>query len=359
LQVVFPDDVRVDELVTAQAARSPEAVAVVAGEVTVSYAELETRANRLAHHLVSLGVAPGDLVGVAVERGVEMVVAVLATLKCGAAYVPLDPAFPAERLTFMVTDTGLSVIITSTGALPDSFDTTALTVIDVDVDADTIAAAAAGPVGVVGGELAYVIYTSGSTGVPKGVQVTHGNVVNLLTSMQSSPGFDGDDVLVAVTTLSFDISVLELFLPLISGGRLVVATGDQTGDGQALARLIGSSQATVVQATPTTWTMLFEAGWHGDPQLTVLCGGEALSTHLAEQLVNRCGAVWNMFGPTETTIWSTVHHVTVDDLAGVAVPIGRPIANTVCRVLDRSGGLCPVGVPGELHIGGVGVTAGY
>ena len=284
-------------------------------------------------------------------------VALLAVLKTGAAYVPLDPAFPAERLAFMVADTALSVIITSAGALTDRFDTSSLTVIDVVDDAATIATAAADPLEVASGELMYVIYTSGSTGVPKGVQVTHRNVVNFLTSMQTCPGFTSADVLVAVTTLSFDISVLEVFLPLVTGGQLVVAARAQAGDGRLLADLIEAVDATVVQATPTTWTMLFESGWAGRRHLKVLCGGEALSRHLADQLIDSCGEVWNMFGPTETTIWSTLHRLASDETG--PVPIGQPIANTVCRILDPSGGMCPIGVPGELHIGGDGVTAGY
>jgi acyl-coenzyme A synthetase/AMP-(fatty) acid ligase len=193
--------------------------------------------------------------------------------------------------------------------------------------------------------------------VPKGVQIEHRNVVNFLLSMREHPGLSSDDVLLAVTTLSFDISVLEIFLPLMTGARLVLARTDDSIDGARLARLITDSQTTVMQATPTTWSMLIEAGWDGEASLKVLCGGEAMSRWLADELVSRCGELWNMFGPTETTIWSTLMRIEHDGSG--AVPIGSPIANTVCRILDRNGLQQPVGVPGELHIGGAGVARGY
>jgi amino acid adenylation domain-containing protein len=365
---------RVEELFAAQVRRSPDAVAVAAGETECSFVELDAASNRLAHRLLSAGVAPGDVVGVGVDRSVSMVVALLAVMKTGAAYVPLDPGFPAQRLSFMVSDAGVSVVVTSGSALLDRLgaDDAAivegLSVIDVLADADEIDAESADPVKIAGSGgadrtgldpsgLAYLIYTSGSTGVPKGVQIEHRNVVNFLLSMREQPGLSADDVLLAVTTLSFDISVLEIFLPLVTGARLVLARTDDSIDGSRLARLITTSQATVMQATPTTWSMLIEAGWDGEASLKVLCGGEAMSRWLADELVSRCGELWNMFGPTETTIWSTLMRIQPDD-AGT-VPIGAPIANTVCRILDHNGVRQPVGVPGELHIGGAGVARGY
>ena len=238
-------------------------------------------------------------------------------------------------------------------------------VVDVVVERDAIEGRDGSPVAVAGGDgdqAAYVIYTSGSTGVPKGVVVPHRAVVNFLGSMLREPGLGAGDVVVAVTTLSFDISVLELFLALVCGARVVVASADEALDANLLVGVLERSDATVLQATPTTFAMLFAGGWSGRGGLKVLCGGEALSPELAGRLVAGCGPVWNMFGPTETTVWSTVASVTAEAVAatsGPAMSIGRPIANTVCRVLDGRGGLVPVGVPGELHIGGAGVASGY
>ncbi len=360
--VVVPGWLRVDEWFASVVGSCGGAVAVSCGGEVLSYEGLDVLSNRLARVLVGLGVGPGSCVGVAVERSVGMVVALLGVLKAGAAYVPLDPGFPGERLAFMVADSGVGVVVTSgvvaAGVFDGSlFDVSGLRFVDLDRDAGVIGGMDGSSLGVVGGEVAYVIYTSGSTGVPKGVVVGHRGVIKFLASMQVEPGLSVGDVLVAVTTLSFDISVLEVFLPLVSGASVVVAPGEVVGDGRLLAGLIESSGASVVQATPTTWSMLLESGWVGSPGLKVLCGGEAMSRGLADRLVGCCGSVWNMFGPTETTIWSTVFEVSPGGVG--LVPIGRPIANTVCRVLDSAGELVPVGVPGELFIGGAGVALGY
>ena len=318
----------------AQVVRSPDAVAVRMGDEVVSFRELDERSDRLAWHLRGVGVGVGDVVGVAVERSVAMVVVLLGVWKAGGAYLPLDPGFPVERLGFMVADSGCGVVVTSGSAL-SGLDVSGLRLVDVVGEWEEIAAAE-GVGGLEGpGDLAYVIYTSGSTGVPKGVEIEHRSVVSFLGSMQVEPGLSAGDVLLAVTTLSFDISVLEVFLPLVSGAQLVVASRDEVVDGRLLGGLIESSGATVVQATPTTWSMLLDSGWAGGSGLKVLCGGEAMSRELADRLVERCGSVWNMFGPTETTIWSTVFEVSAGGVG--PVPIGRPIANTVCRVLDRAG----------------------
>ncbi|HKS72054.1 MAG TPA: amino acid adenylation domain-containing protein, partial [Terriglobales bacterium] len=205
--------------------------------------------------------------------------------------------------------------------------------------------------------LAYVIYTSGSTGKPKGVQLEHRSIVNFLCSMQREPGFASDDVLVAVTTLSFDIAGLEMYLPLLCGGRVVIANREATYDGRALTTLIDRSKATVLQATPATWRLLFESGWRGNRKLKVLVGGEALPADLAQQLVSSCGPVWNMYGPTETTIWSSVYRVQGDE--GRILPIGRPIANTTFHILDGEKQPVPIGQEGELYIGGEGLARGY
>ncbi|MEO8693814.1 MAG: amino acid adenylation domain-containing protein [Acidimicrobiales bacterium] len=366
----LPPWARIEQWCAAQARSTPGSPAVRDGATSFTYRELDDAANRIARHLVGRGVARGDRVGVAVERSASMVAVLLAVMKAGAAYVPMDPEFPADRLQFMVEDAMLSHIVTSGEGVADRFSVPRASgrppvIVDLIADQSAIAAEDAAPLPSVddgADDAAYVIYTSGSTGVPKGVVVGHLSVVNFLASMQRRPGMSPDDVLVAVTTLSFDISVLELFLPLVTGASVVVATPDEVIDARLLAALIDRAQATVVQATPTTFSMLFEVGWTGRRGLAVLCGGEAMSRELASQLVDTCGAVWNMFGPTETTIWSTISPVTAEGVAtasGPAMSIGRPIANTTCRVLDPNGALLPIGVPGELHIGGVGVAIGY
>jgi amino acid adenylation domain-containing protein len=350
----------VDRLLAGQAQRTPAVSALRCGGQQLSYAELDARSNRLAHELRSHGISRGALVGLCVERSIEMVVTQLAILKAGAAYVPLDPAFPAERLAYMADDARLALLVTEaalTSLLPWPRERTLL----LDGDAARIASRPA--TAVPADELAarpddpaYVIYTSGSTGRPKGVVVPHRAVVNFLLSMAREPGLTSSDRLLAVTTLSFDIAVLELLLPLTVGAQVVLASRDDAIDGQALCSLLLSSQATVMQATPATWRMLIEAGWAGSPAFKALIGGEALPADLAAQLLERTGELWNMYGPTETTVWSTCCKVSSLD-AGIS--IGRPIANTQVHILDERLQPCPIGVPGEICIGGDGVTLGY
>jgi amino acid adenylation domain-containing protein len=205
-------------------------------------------------------------------------------------------------------------------------------------------------------DVAYVLYTSGSTGKPKGVRVPHRAAINFLASMRAEPGLSAGDRLLAVTTLSFDIALLELMLPLSVGAQVILASREQAMDGEALRRLIEAHGVTVMQATPVTWRLLLASGWVGGPAFKALCGGEALSPALAEALGPKVGALWNMYGPTETTVWSTCGRV---ESAGPEIDIGRPIANTTVWILDRNGSVCPIGVPGEIHIGGDGVALGY
>ncbi|HEX8811067.1 MAG TPA: amino acid adenylation domain-containing protein, partial [Terracidiphilus sp.] len=341
----------------ARVEQTPDAIAVEDEQSEVSYAELNRRANRLARHLRGLGVGPERLVGICSSRSQAMMVALLAVLKAGGAYVPLDPAYPQERLRYMLQDSGVEVLLTEQGLLaglpPHPGHTICL-----DRDERQWAEQSGENLGEAAqaANLAYVIYTSGSTGKPKGVQISQGALVNLLGSMQQEPGLGSEDRLLAVTTLSFDIAALELFLPLLTGARLVLASGETARDGVRLQGRLREAGITVMQATPATWRLLLETGWTGDGKLRIWCGGEALGRDLAEQLLLRCGALWNMYGPTETTIWSAVERI---ESGTGPVRIGLPVANTEFYVLDGNLQLLPVGVVGELHIGGRGLARGY
>ena len=347
----------VHALVAAAAARVPDAIAVQAPDGSLTYAQLERRANQMAQLLRERGVTDGALVGVCLDRIADLPVALLAVLKAGAAYVPIDPAHPAERLVYTLTDAKVACVITEERfvSLVESAHAPLLL---VDADAGAILAqSSSAPVSAVGPrDLAYVIYTSGSTGRPKGVEVEHRNVVNFFRSMEREPGFDASDVLLAVTTPSFDIAGLEMFLPLVCGARTVIASRGDVLDGEQLIALLEDCHATVMQATPATWRLMLDAGWTGKRDLRVLCGGEAMPRDLARDLLTRTSVIWNMYGPTETTIWSTTHRVTD---AGAEIPIGHPIGNTTVYVLDAAGRPAPLGVAGELCIGGEGVARGY
>ncbi len=319
-----------------------------------SYRELEERANRIAGHLRARGVRAGALVGLCLEREPDLVAALLAILKCGAAYVPLDPGFPAERLAFLVADSGPRCVVTREALralLPAGTETVSL-----DAEAAAIAACpAARPAPVPAAARMYVLYTSGSTGRPKGVELSHRGVASFLASMRREPGFAAGETLLALTTLAFDISVLELFLPLTSGGRVALAPRAVASDGERLRRVLARLRPEVLQATPATWRMLLDAGWQGDRRLRALCGGEALTRELADLLLARCGALWNLYGPTETTVWSAAARVAPDG----PVAIGRPIANTRAYVLDPALEPALPGATGELWLAGAGVARGY
>ena len=356
-QTEYPKHRCVHELFEAQAARTPDASAVGFEGQTLSYQELNRRANQLAHHLRGLEVKPGTLVGICMERSQEMLVGLLGILKAGGAYVPLDPAFPRDRLAFMAEDAELNLIVTS-GPLKDVMPDTKCTPVCLTADWDQIRRQPAeNPQPVVGTkDMAYILYTSGSTGKPKGVEIPHLALTNFLWSMRSEPGCTERDVLLALTTLSFDIAGLELYLPLIVGGRIELASRRVAADGRLLAERIKQCSPTVMQATPATWRMLIESGWEGAPKMTALCGGEGLPRELAAQLTRRVGALWNMYGPTETTIWSSLEEVNLNE---PEITIGRPIANTDFYILDQNLRPLPPGIAGELFIGGDGLARGY
>ena len=339
----------------AQAARTPDAAALESEGGRLTYAELNAWANRIASDLRTRGVAPGAIVGICVDRSAAMVAALLGILKAGAAYLPLDPAYPAERLGFMLRDSGAAVVIAGPGAR-DALPADAQGVIAV---ADRPESDDGNPgVEIAPADLAYLIYTSGSTGLPKAVEVMHGNASAFLSAMAREPGLTAGDALLAVTTISFDISVLELFLPLSVGARTVVATREQAADPMALSQMLDAHGATVMQATPSTWRMLIQSGWAGKTDLKILSGGEAMTSELADALLSRSAELWNVYGPTETTVWSTVNRVTEPGERAV-VSIGRPIDGERVYVLDEAGNLAPTGIPGELFIAGDGVARGY
>ncbi len=332
-------------LFLARAAERPEAAALVDRDRIVTYCDLDRRAEHLAARLRAAGAGPGARVGVCLERSPDLVTALLAVWKAGAAYVPLDPAHPAERRDFVLADCGAAVLLSGSG--------------------DGEITALAPGCGMRGEPLpdtpAYAIYTSGSTGRPKGVEVPHSALSNLLRDLASRYSSGPDAVWTAVTTVAFDIAALEIFLPLTTGARVVLADRETAADGELLARALETSGTTHLQATPAAWRQLLDSGWQGRPGLRRLCGGEALSADLAARLLALDGRspLWNQYGPTETTIWSTVHRVEQGGPSAAPVPLGRPLANTRVHLLDRALRPVPLGSTGELFLGGAGVARGY
>ena len=356
-KVDYSQDQCIHQLFEAQVEKTPDAMAVVFEDEQLTYQELNVKSNQLAHYLQTLGVKPEVKVAICVDRSLEMVIGLLAILKAGGAYIPLDPNYPQERTAFILEQTKASVLLTQ-ATLREEIPPHQARVVCLDAEWDSIAQQSQENLSnlVTSDNLAYIIYTSGSTGKPKGVQISHLALSNFLSSMRETPGLSCEDTLLAVTTYSFDISALELFLPLIVGARLIVASQEVISDGTQLSTKLVKSKATVMQATPVTWQLLLAAGWNGNPQLKVLCGGEVLPAPLATQLIARCDSLWNMYGPTETTIWSAASQVKA---VNTTVPISCPIANTQLYILDQHNQLVPVGVAGELCIAGIGLSRGY
>lgn len=342
-----------------QAGKTPSSIAVSFGRTDLTYNELLARVQAAAFALRENGVGREVPVCVFLPRSIEMLVAILGIMKAGGAYVPLDPANPKDRLNLVVEDSASPVIVTSQSLIEklprhnakivfsEEFESLAKTPKGSSVALKTELRPA---------DLAYVMYTSGSTGKPKGVEIEHRALANFMTSMQREPGIMPSDILIAVTTLSFDISGLELLLPLTVGARVVIADQETVTDGIKLMQLMTSAGATFMQATPATWRMLMDAGWKGDSRLKILCGGEPLPRTLADQLLDRCGSLWNVYGPTETTIWSTVHKVEKDN---ATIPIGHPIDETTVYVVDADMKPVKTGEIGELLIGGTGLARSY
>ncbi len=365
-QTDYPTDCCIHELFEAQVERTPDAVAVQFEGKHLTYRELNARANQLTYYLQELGVGPEKLVGVCVTRSLDMVVGLLGILKAGGAYVPLDPAYPRERIAFMLEDAQVSVLVIQERFTEDRRSSSdprssildpRMKVVCLDRDREKIAQHShENPLSQARSyNLAYVIYTSGSTGQPKGVQIEHRSLVNCLWSMRQQLGLAEKDVLLAITTISFDIAALELFLPLITGTKIILADREDVIEGRRLSEKITDCHVTAMQGTPSTWQLLLDAGWHRNGRLKILCGGEALSRPLAAELTGR-GSLWNLYGPTETTIWSTIYRVQAGEKT---VPIGRPIANTRTYILDTNLQPVPIGVYGELYVGGAGLARGY
>ncbi|HET9229074.1 MAG TPA: condensation domain-containing protein, partial [Thermoanaerobaculia bacterium] len=346
---VAGEAVRIHELFERQAARRPRAPAVAGQGMALSNGELDAAANRLARYLRRLGVGPESRVALCVDRSPEMVVALLGILKAGAAYVPLDPAHPAERLAMVLGDSAPAVLVTEERWLDRL---AAPRVVCLDRDRERIAAEESSAVPSEAGpeSLAYVIYTSGSTGRPKGVALPHRAVASFLYAMAKRLGWDENEVVPALTTLTFDIAGLEIYLPLALGARVEVVDREEAADGSRLAARMAASGATVLQATPATWRLLLDSGWQGQPGLQALCGGEALPWALASELRARGVELWNVYGPTETAVWSAAAAVEASTGDGASVGLGRPIANTRFHVVDRDLDPVPVGAAGELLI---------
>jgi amino acid adenylation domain-containing protein len=355
------------DLLSAQARRSPAATAVICGDRSASYAEIEAASDRLAQRLLQDGLAPRTRIAVLLDRSVDVVVALIGVLKAGSAYIPLDPSYPPQRLSYVLDNARPAAVISRSALMGEGRPVSADDLIEVHGESPRDAmptllldvesrATETGRINLATPEdVAYVIYTSGSTGVPKGVQIGHRALFNFIQSMRIRPGLSAGDTLVAVTTVAFDIAVLEIFLPLVVGATVVLARESEVADGVSLRQLLESHAATVMQATPVTWRMLIDAGWQSS-HLKMLCGGEALTRRLADELLARGGELWNLYGPTETTVWSAALQIAA---GSGPILLGPPIHNTAFYVLNPN--LQPVadGETGELYIGGDGVAIGY
>ena len=333
-----------------QVERSPDSLAVEFRGEGLTYRQLNEQSNQLAHRLVEMGVGKEAIVGIFMDRSADMIVAVLGVLKAGCAYLPMDPVYPRERLAFMQEDSRVAAILTERkfrGEVPVEIDR----ILCMDSDREQLSRQGTHNPrhDVDPADLAYIIYTSGTTGKPKGVQVFHRSIVNLLNSLADKLLFSERDVLFSVNALSFDIVILDLFLPLVSGASIVMSDPENLYDGRKLLAELKNSGASIMPATPATWKMLVDAGWEEKLPLRIFCGGEALPRKLADQLLDRCNIFWNAYGPTETTVCTSLTRLESKE---TPISIGKPIANTRMYVLDSKLQPVPVGVPGELHIGG-------
>jgi amino acid adenylation domain-containing protein len=356
-QIDYPHQC-IHQLFEAQVERTPDNIAIVFEQQQLTYRELNDRANQVAHYLQSRGVVPKMLVGLYVERSSATMIGLLGILKTGATHVPLDPNHPPDRIEYVLEDAQIAIILTQQQLIDRVSSRASVELICLDTDWVKIATQSTSTplVDLDPDQIAYLIYTSGSTGKPKGVEARHRGVVNFITSMQRQPGMTATDILLSVTTLSFDMAVLEIYLPITVGAQLVLVSREDAMDGKKLAATIAQLGVTMMQATPATWRVLLESGWQGQPNLKILTGSEPISTDLVTQLLTKSSSVWNLYGPTETTVWSTAYQVQGHEQR---IPIGRPIANTEIYILDPHLQPVPIGVTGELYIGGAGLARGY
>lgn len=341
------------ELFFQEVEKLPNKKVLIIGEKEISYQELACAAQNIAYQIKEIGVNRGEVVGVLLERNEKLLPALLGVLLAGCSYVPLDPSFPKDRIQFMISNSGSSLLILEDDPiLEESFEIKKLKLSVTEFSKPVDFSVFQKPEG---SDIAYILYTSGSTGLPKGVKVSHLNLLNFLVSMRHQPGMSADDVILAITTISFDIAGLELFLPLISGATIILANNESVKDGRLLLKLMDKYSVTCMQATPATWRMLMISGWDKPRKLKILCGGEALPKDLASDLLNLVGPFWNVYGPTETTIWSTIKEIKDTE----NINIGKPIANTQIYIMDKNLIPCPIGSVGEICIGGIGVASGY
>jgi amino acid adenylation domain-containing protein len=346
----------IEKLINNQSLLNPDKIAIKHGERTFTYKQVNEISTRLALFLTDQNIKTGDIVGIAIERSPELIIILLAVIKTGATYLPIDSNFPIDRINYMLDDSSIKVLITSR-KLEGYFANYIHTIFIEDAwnqctkyDFKEISS------NIDENSIAYILYTSGSTGRPKGVEVKHLGLTNLLLSIQKTPGINANDIVLNTTTISFDIAELEIFLPLISGALLVIADAESVKDGRSLLEIAKAEKITIMQGTPFMWRTMLEAGWDKPLKLKIFCGGEAMSMELAKNLVTRCDSLWNMYGPTETTIYSTLKKIAIDD---EVITIGKPIDNTYVYILDEKLNAVAPGEVGEIYIGGDGVAKGY
>jgi amino acid adenylation domain-containing protein len=357
IQTKYPKDKCIHQLFEEQVKKTPDAVAIRFQEEYLTYFELNNQANQLARYLQGLGVGPEVIVGICLERSLSMFISLLAVLKAGGAYVPIDIKYPKDRIACILEDAQIHLLLTEEW-LEEKLPEHSSKIVYLEAAAKNINSESTVnlPNHSTPDNLMYVLFTSGSTGRPKGVEIVHRSVVNLLTSMVQEPGITKDDVILAITTLSFDMAVVEIYLPLIVGAQAVIVSSEVAANGTELLKVINTNGITFMQATPASWRLLLNAGWSGSNKLKIVCGGEPLPKILATQLLERVSELWNLYGPTETTVWSTAYRVEDDSKSTI---IGHPIANTQIYILDENLQPTPTGIPGELFIGGDGLARGY
>jgi myxalamid-type nonribosomal peptide synthetase MxaA len=352
----FPREKTVLDWITEQAWAAPDATAIRFGETSLSYGQLLEQVESIASALHQRGVKRGDRVGVLLMRSLDLIPAMLATWRIGALYIPIDIGFPKKRIAYMLADSNVHVVIADCELLyllDDEHASIALCIETLSernfLSKDVLPA--------YGTDSAYIIYTSGSTGMPKGVEIRHDALINCLLATKEYVEFTSDSRMLALTTISFDISTVEIFMPLISGGCVDLGEDGLVNDGIQLMEKIGNRKPSHVQATPSTWKAVLSAGWAGEDEICLLTAGEAVSRDLAEQLLQRCRVLWNLYGPTETTVYSSAHRIESD--IGKPMRIGRPLPNTQLYILDKHYQPVPIGAIGDLYIAGEGLAVGY